>query len=497
MRHAERNPASEHAQRSHHAAVPLWHYLAAGLLVGVTSALAASLRSLLSVPDLEVLYFLAVLLAAVRFGRRPAILAAALAVLAYDFFFVPPYLTLHVHDARYLFTFGMMFAGGLLVSELAARIRQQQHEAMLREERTAALYALSRELGAARDAGDAAVAVARQAAQVFGGSAFVLRPGAAKELEIVARHPEHAPQATSDAVAAPVVLRDERLGVILLERGPSAPLRDEQRELLQAFADQAALAFERARLAEEARAAALRVETEQMRGSLLSAVSHDLRTPLASITGAATSLRDDGALSEAVRRELLDAICDEAERLERLVANLLDMTRIDSGAVVLKRDWVPLEEMVGSAFTRLEHRLGQRPVTVDLPADLPLLFVDPLLIEQVFVNLIENAAKYTPPGSPIEVCAAVEGEQVRVDVLDRGPGLPSGAEERLFEKFYRGSHVGVRGIGLGLAICRWIIQAHGGRIHAEKRAGGGATFRLTIPLTKPLPALTPEGQEET
>ncbi len=497
MLYVDRPQAAEH--------VPFWHYLAAGLLVGVTSALAASLRSLLSVPDLEVLYFLAVLLAAVRFGRRPAILAAVLAVAAYDFFFVPPYLTLHVGDPRYLFTFGMMFAGGLLVSELAARIRQQQHEAVLREERTAALYALSRELGAAPDAVEAAAVVARQAALVFGRAAFVLRPNRQSELEVVARHPERAalgdlernPPPGVHVPSAPIAMRDRQLGVLLLEYASSSPLRAEQIELLHAFASQAALAFERARLADEAQAAALRAETEQMRGTLLSAVSHDLRTPLASITGAASALRDDAALGAKDRRELSETICEEAERLERLVANLLDMTRIESGAVVLKREWVPLEEMVGSAFTRLENKLGQRPIRIELPADLPLLFVDPLLLEQVFVNLLENAAKYTPPGSPIDVKAAVQAEQVSVEVLDRGPGLPSGAEERLFEKFYRGTHVGVRGIGLGLAICRWIIRAHSGEIRAYPREGGGAVFRLTIPLTKPLPALTPEVEEPT
>jgi two-component system sensor histidine kinase KdpD len=280
---------------------------------------------------------------------------------------------------------------------------------------------------------------------------------------------------------------------LLLEpRSVQATLHAPQPEFLEAFAGQAAFAFERARLSEEAQAAALRAETEQMRGSLLSAVSHDLRTPLASITGAASSLRDDPALRAEVKTELLETICEEADRLERLVANLLDMTRIESGAVVLKKEWLPLEEAIGSAFTRLENKLGARAIHISLPADLPLLLVDPLLLEQVFVNLIENAAKYTPQGSPIEVNATVGGEDVVIDVLDRGPGLTSGTEEHLFEKFYRGTHVGARGIGLGLAICRWIVEAHGGQIRAQNREGGGTRFRMTIPLTKPTPLLEPE-----
>jgi two-component system sensor histidine kinase KdpD len=218
-----------------------------------------------------------------------------------------------------------------------------------------------------------------------------------------------------------------------------------------------------------------------MRSSLLSAVSHDLRTPLAAITGAATSLRDDARLSGATRDDLVASICGEAERLERLVTNLLDMTRLESGSLSLHRDWVPLEEIVGSALTRLEDRLADRKVNVDLPADLPLLFVDPVVFEQLFVNLLENASKYTPAGTPIEVRARQERETVRIDVSDSGPGLPPGSEERIFEKFQRGPHPGTSGAGLGLAICRGIAEAHGGSIRAENRSAGGATFHITLP----------------
>jgi two-component system sensor histidine kinase KdpD len=215
---------------------------------------------------------------------------------------------------------------------------------------------------------------------------------------------------------------------------------------------------------------------------LLSAVSHDLRTPLAAITGAATSLRDDTMLSTPTREELLESICEEAERMERLVGNLLEMTRLESG-IALHREWVPLVEVVGSALTRLEDRLGDRHVSTSLEPDLPLVSIDPVLFEQIFVNLLENAVKYTPAGTPIEIDARRVEAGIEIEVADRGPGLPEGSEERVFEKFYRGAHVGVSGVGLGLAICLGIVQAHGGTMRALKREGGGVVFRVTLPST--------------
>jgi two-component system sensor histidine kinase KdpD len=189
-------------------------------------------------------------------------------------------------------------------------------------------------------------------------------------------------------------------------------------------------------------------------------------------------------------------VCEEAERLERLVANLLDMTRLDSGAVVLKRDWVPLDEIVSSALARVDARLGERDVLVHLPEELPLISVDPVLFGQLFVNLFENAAKYTPPGSAIEVRARAEGQLLVVEVLDRGPGLPEGSENRVFERFYRGAHTGVGGVGLGLPICRGIAEAHGGTIEAANRPEGGAEFRVRIPLMGEAPSVPKDSAPE-
>jgi len=257
----------------------------------------------------------------------------------------------------------------------------------------------------------------------------------------------------------------------------------EQQNMLDVFANQTAVAIERTlsqRSAEESR---VRMETEQMRSSLLSAVSHDLRTPLASITGAASSLREQWAkLPEKVRDELLESISDEAERLGRLVGNLLDMTRFESGAVVLRRDFFPLEEIVGAALQRLERPLAGREVTVRIPDDLAPVYGDDVLLGQVVINLTENALKYTPKGTPLEIVAAGEGDQVVMEIRDRGPGIAAGEEQRIFEKFYRAGAKGVRGAGLGLAICRAIVQAHHGSIEALNREGGGAVFRMRLPV---------------
>jgi two-component system sensor histidine kinase KdpD len=254
----------------------------------------------------------------------------------------------------------------------------------------------------------------------------------------------------------------------------------DQRQLLETFAQQIATAVERAQLGERARAAQLRVETEQLRNALLSSVSHDLRTPLAVVTGAASTLLE-ARRADGEERELLQTIADEADRLNRLVRNLLDMTRLESGALTVKKEWQPLEEVVGAALTRLEKQLGDREVTVRLPADLPLVPLDSVSIEQVLINLLENALKYTPPGSPIEISARQIANGVEVEVADRGPGIPQGQEERIFEKFQRARDA-KHGVGLGLTICRGIVAAHGGRAYAENRHGGGAVFRFTLPI---------------
>jgi two-component system sensor histidine kinase KdpD len=483
-------------------------WLVAAALAGVATGVGWLLQRVMGVPDIEMLYLLAVGVAGLRLGRGPALLTAGLSVAAFDFLFVPPFLTFRVADLRYLLTFAMMFGVGVVLSELTARLRRQEQDARGREERTGALYALSTELAGAAEPAAVLDVTARLAGRALEAQAFGLRPDGSGALVVVAAYPsgstlernelgvarwvfEHGRPAGfgtdtlpgSRSLAVPLGGPEGSRAVLALLPEKAAPLRAEQRSFLEALTRQGTLALERARLIEEARAAAVRARTEEMRSSLLSAVSHDLRTPLAAITGAATALRD-GEVSPASRRDLVETVCEEAERLERQVRNLLDMTQLDSGRVDLRREWVPLEEIVGSTLARLEKLLGDRDVRVALARDLPLVWVDPILIEQLLVNLLENAVRYAPDG-PLEIEARRVGEQLELCVSDQGPGLPAEIRGRAFEKFVRGPKSAARGVGLGLAICRGVAEAHGGTIAAEDREGGGTRFRLTLPLAKP------------
>jgi two-component system sensor histidine kinase KdpD len=289
----------------------------------------------------------------------------------------------------------------------------------------------------------------------------------------------------------PLALGDTTMGVIGLVVSEVTTLRDPAtRQLLETLCGQTAQALQRVQLAQEAQAAELRARTEELRSSLLSSVSHDLRTPLAAVTGAASTLLARGStLSLRDRDDLAQAIHEEAARLARLVANLLDMTRLESGTLALKREWIPLEEPLGAALGQLESQLETRELKVDVPADLPLVPMDAVLIEQLLINLVENAIKYAGAG-PIELSARATVEGVEITVGDRGPGVPAGSEGRLFEKFYRGAQGGGgRGAGLGLAICRAIVTAHEGEISVRNRDGGGAQFTVRLPITGTPPTI--------
>jgi two-component system sensor histidine kinase KdpD len=495
----------------------LWTVALAAAMTGV--GLLA--REWLAAPDLVMLYLLAIGIVAALFGRGPSIVASALSVLAYNFFFVPPIYTFRVDDQRNLLTFAMMFFVGLSTSALTTRIRRQAAEAHAREQRTGALYTLSQDLGAALDVDKVASTAAQHAARTFGNSAAVFLPEASGEVrakatsgadislgerEILAagwafRNASLAGDGTDNLPETRILcvplrsgLQGECLGVLVLAPHRSTPPSAEQRLFMDVFARQVALALERARLADAAKGAALRARTEEMRSSLLSSISHDLRTPLAAITGAATTLREDmGTMAPHERYELLETVCDEAERLDRLVRNLLDMTQLESGTLRVKREWVPIEEIVGVALNRLESALLGRTIRANLHPDLPFISVDPVLLEQVFINLLENARKYTPPGSPIEISALSGGGATSIEVSDRGPGLPAGSEARIFEKFFRAKNTGCPGVGLGLAICRGIVEAHGGTITAENRHGGGATFRVVLPQIGEAPVVPTDG----
>ena len=286
------------------------------------------------------------------------------------------------------------------------------------------------------------------------------------------------------------------LGVHPLRMG--SPFTTEQMNLLEAFAAQAAVAIECDRLADEANAAQVQAEAEKSRSALLSSVSHDLRTPLAGICGAASSLlEEDQRLTPEARRDLAESVYEESNRLSRLVTNLLEMTKLESGAVKLKKEPCPVDEIVGSALTRLEKSFGEHPVATNIPADFPPVPVDVILMEQVLVNLLENAIKHTPPRTPIEISAALDGKQAVISVSDRGPGLGTGDLQRVFDKFYRGKARNSGGAGLGLSICKAAVEAHGGKISAENRSGGGALFKVSLPLSNAgFPNMTRQEESE-
>ena len=480
----------------------------AAAIVAVATLASILLRDSLAPTNLAMFYLGGVVAIAMRSRRWTSVTASFVSVAAFDFFCVPPYLTFAVSDYQYVFTFAGMLAVALVISELTARIRMQTAHAVEREARTEALYRLSSRLAGETRVFEAARAAAALAEDVFATRAVMFLPEDGKlsfrrrtsdqlpvspSEEPIAQwvfdhghkagpHTDTLPSAT--ALYLPLRGARETFGVLAVLPDPEGRIfAPEQQHLLEVFAGQTALAIERTlsqRAAEETR---VHMQTEQMRSSLLSAVSHDLRTPLASITGAASTLRAQGdRLSPETRQELLDSISDEADRLSRLVSNLLDMTRFESGGVELRRDLYPLEEIVGTALQRMEPQLQGRTISTDLAENLPMVFVDDVLIGQLLWNLLENATRYTPADSPIELAALEQEGSVIIEVRDRGPGITPGAEERIFEKFYRGQTAGARGAGLGLPICRAIVEAHRGTIQALARPGGGAIFRVRLPL---------------
>ncbi len=488
-------------------------------IVALSTAVSGAMWPFFHVTDLLMVYLLGVVLAATRLGRGPSALASVLSVAAVDFCFVPPYFTFAVTDKQYGITFGVMLVVALLISDLATRVREQAEMARLRERRTAVLYAASRDLAATPAGDEIARASARHVSDAVSASAAIVvaRPdgalvpissrdegfGLPPRDEAVARwvleHGRKAGRGTdtlpgADALFLPL-LGTRGAVAVLGARAPSeGEFTTEQFQILEALASQTAAALERAQLAEAAQKARVDVETERLRNALLSSVSHDLRTPLATITGAASSLMEEPSVSEATRRELTTAIFEEGDRLNRLVGNLLDMTRLESGAIRVRRDWESIEEIVGAALTRVETRLRGRRIETAIPDDLPLVSIDGILIEQVLVNLLENAAKHTPPEAPIEVSVWLADGVLSVTVADRGPGLAPGAEARVFEKFYR-TESGAGGVGLGLTICRGIVTAHGGQIATRNREGGGAAFSFTLPIEGTPPSVPAEEGE--
>ena len=489
---------------------PRWPGYAAGVAATAgCTLLGLQMSPLFELVNIAMVYLLAVVLVAFRWGRGPAVASSVFAVAAFDFFFVPPQLTFAVADVQYLITFAIMLTVALIISNLTASVRLQANVAGHRERRTALLYAMSRELAATRGQEPLARVAVRHVSEVFDSQVVVLLPDADGRVRYprssslpgslhgadvgvaqwVQDHGQPAGLGTdtlpsSEALYLPLKGTAAVLGVLaVLPANPRRVLLPEQYHLLETFAGQIAMAFERAQLAERAERASVDAKAEGLRNALLASISHDLRTPLAVISGASSSLVEKGpSLTEQDRAALARSIFEQSQQMGDLVANVLQMTRLEGGTIALNRDWHSLSELVGSVLGRLREPLAAHPVKVELPAGLPLVRVDAMLVEQVLANLLENASRYTPPGTPITLSAQMAEHEVTVSVEDSGPGLPAGDPELLFAKFHRGAtESAVGGVGLGLAICRAVVNLHAGRIWAERKAQGAA-FRFTLPL---------------
>ena len=536
-------------------------YLQSIALVGIATLVNVPISRIISPVNLVMPYLAAVVIAAVYVGRGPATFAAILSVLSFDFFFVPPHLTFAVSDTEYLLTFLGLFVVGVVISTLAARVRKQAEAAAVREAQTAALYAFSRDLASALSLEQIVRTIARHLCQNFGREAVVLLPkgdglelvptedpahdgdgagpvrhtrsqqvrqaagpsdpsycspfggaGAALDESEMAvavwafRHGQPAGRGTDTLPASSrgyLPLKTARAVVGVLGVRPPDPaghLTPEQWRLMEVFASQAALAIERNQLAEQARQTQLLQAAERLQTALLNSISHDLRTPLVSITGALSSLSEDQTeLDEETRNSLIDTARGEAERLNQLVGNLLDMTRIDSGALSIRRETYEAQDVIGSALDRMGDRLSGRPVNLDISPDLPLAPMDFVLMVQVLINLLDNAVKYSPAGTPIDVQVRATDDSLKLAVADRGIGIPPADLTHVFDKFYRVQRPGnVGGTGLGLSICKGIVEAHDGQIHAENRLGGGTVIRLTLPLRddEPMARMEPPLDDE-
>ncbi|KDB10059.1 osmosensitive K+ channel signal transduction histidine kinase [Burkholderia sp. lig30] len=517
---------------------PPRNYAYAAAICAAITVIASLVHDRLDLTNLVMLYLLGVVFSAMRLGRGPGVAQSFLSVAAFDFFFVPPRMSFSVSDTQYLLTFFGMLLTSLVISHLTSSLTREATVAQRRERRTGAMYAMARELAAALTTEQIVEIGSRHVSEVFRARVAILLPDSADKVQQKIEEPDAAITLTGadlDSDVGQWVYDQQKLAGHGTDTLPAtrarylplkAPMRTrgvlavvthdaneldvpEQQRMLDAFAAQIALALERVHYVEIARDALVNMESERLRNSLLSAISHDLRTPLTAIVGFSSMLASARAAAQggdaaaqqrlaAREDELVESIHDESLRMTGIVTNLLDMARLQAGSLQLKRQWSLLEETVGAALAACRRVLARHPARVALPPDLPLLQMDAVLMEHLFANLFENAAKYTPPDTSIEIGAERVTEDglpfVRVHVDDHGPGLPAGMETRIFDKFTRGEKESATpGIGLGLAICRAIVEAHGGRIGASNRTGPdgrvtGARFWFTLPVETPPPA---------
>ncbi len=486
--------------------------------VALSTALGILLSSYFDRTDIAMIYLLGIVVTSTRTGRWPAFAATLLSVAAFDFFFVPPFFTFAVNDARFVVTFGVMFVVAFVITRLTLQIREQAEASRKRERSTAALYALSRKLAQERKKERIFDVATQHISEVFQSQIVILILDEKGDLAVsetrvdtfavdrkensVARwafdnrHPAGLGTDTlpgAKALYLPMIASSGVVGVVgILPENVKRIFDPEERHFLESFVNQTAMAMERVMLAKEAHEERLKAEAQNVRNTFLSSVSHDLRSPLAVVAGAASTLLEkDASLDRSVRLELLRTIHEETDRLERIIRNVLNLTRLDSGAITVHKEWQPLEEIIGVVLNRFADRFRERSLELKIPPDLPLIPFDTLLMEQVLSNLLENALRHTPTGTPVEITVTPQKSAVMIEIADRGPGIPVREEEAIFKKFTRGTHTQM-GAGIGLAICRVIIEAHGGRIWVENRPGGGALFKFVIPVEGTPPSMIPE-----
>ncbi len=488
-------------------------YVAALLVCGVLTAAVLPLEGVLDKANIVMLYLLAVVGVALRYGRGPAVVSALVNVLAFDYFLVPPTLSFGVADLQYVLTFAVMLIVGLVVGQLTAGLRYQARIATHRERRSHSLFEVARDLSGELVVEQVVATASRAIAAEFHAEVRVYVLAQDDRLTLVGASPEapgldlgtarwafdHRQPAGlgTDTIPGsawhylPLNASMRTRGVLALQpESPRLLAVPEQRRQLETFAALTAIALERVHYVEVARQATVQIESEMLRNSLLAALSHDLRTPLAGLTGLAESLQLTKPALGPAQTEIAEELVATAMRMSTQVDNLLDMARFESGEFRLSSSWNSIEEIVGSAVRLSERVLASRTLKTDVPAGLPLVKCDAALIERVLVNLLENAAKYTPPDATVELFVRLVDDAMVVTVADDGPGIRPGQEREIFDKFTRGvRESAIAGVGLGLAICKAIVEAHGGAISAMNRAGRGAAFAFTLPVSKEQPVV--------
>ncbi|RJP50532.1 MAG: DUF4118 domain-containing protein [Anaerolineaceae bacterium] len=457
-----------------------WHYLAAFALITLITVVFFILRDILETTLIALLYLLPLGIITAFWGLGPGITSAAVTFLTFNYFFLKPYYTFTVHRPTDVVILIVFLIVAVVISQLVGRMQAGLAVATAREREATQLYEISMALAGLHNEHAIAEILARQVQAVSQGEYVEINISGGRAFSF--HLPESAPPARSPELTVTIEAARGVLGEIRLWRASPAISSNEKR-LLQTFASQGALALERARLAEAESRAKVLEESDRLKTAILSSVSHELRTPLSTIKAAASSLRGkEVGWDSPARTELVAAIDDEADHLNLLVGNLLDMSRIESGALKPKREWNILLEIVESVLARMKHLAGEHQLAVDVPEDLPLAPVDFVQMEQVFTNLVSNSVKYAPEKTVIHLHAFVEGESIHVLVSNQGPQVPQEHLERIFDKFFRVTAADrVTGTGLGLSICKGIIEAHGGRIWAENLSDGLA-FHFTLPL---------------